>query len=107
LIVEDEHSLRRAIERAFARRGFCVEAVSTCEEAAAARGPFDVGIFDVHLEDGSGIELAGRMKNEARVKRVLFYSGAVDASERAAAERHGELVLKREGVELLVEAVVG
>ena len=36
---------------------------------------FDVGVFDIELPDGNGVELASELIEEGTVDRAVFFSG--------------------------------
>lgn len=74
LIVEDDENVRRLIERALRAHGE-VDAVSSCAAARLAlrSHTFDALIVDVHLADGSGMEVLelARAKSPSLVAVVL------------------------------------
>lgn len=107
LVVEDDELMRRVLVRALRDDGrFRVKSVRSCGMAAVVRGTFDVGVFDVHLGDGSGIELAAQLQAAGRVQRVVFFTAGASQLERAEAQHHGTYVDKAEGLQGLLEAVL-
>jgi len=78
LIVEDNAAMARALEKSLRAYGHAISIVHSAQAARAARDVFDVGVFDISLPDGDGIELAQQLLGARRVAHVLFFSGAVD-----------------------------
>lgn len=108
LIVEDEPTVRRAVARALGSREWEVEQADSVQQAweLSAKGGYDCAILDIDLPDGSGVELCKRLRREARVDRVIFFSGASDPDVLAEASRLATSVHKSEGIHCLVEAAV-
>jgi PAS domain S-box-containing protein len=78
LLVEDEETVRRVIERALRSQEFAVWVASGAEEAwrlAEAHAPFDVLITDIVMPDVDGHELARGFRERWPELRVLFISG--------------------------------
>jgi len=82
VLVDDHELIRQGLRRAFERsRDFLVvgEASSVAQGAAVvARQTPDVLVTDVRLPDGSGIELAGRVREQAPEMGIVvltMYSG--------------------------------
>jgi DNA-binding response OmpR family regulator len=96
LIVEDEPTLARALERAITAAGYRVEVALTCEQARRIRGAFYVGIFDLDLPDGSGLDLAKQLRLAGRVGRLIFYTACTDAPQLAQAAEHGRVQKKQQ-----------
>src|SRR5215471_5485174 len=107
LLIEDEPTLARALVRLLRRTGFDVELASTCAEATRVLGTFSVGVFDIDLPDGDGIELAEHLRRTAIVRRVVFFSGTMVAEQRARANRVGPFVEKSKGFPALHAAIEG
>jgi DNA-binding response OmpR family regulator len=78
LIVEDNTAMARAIEKSLRVHGHAISLVHSAAAARAESTSFDVGVFDISLPDGDGVELAEQLLAERRVRHVLFFSGAVD-----------------------------
>ncbi len=64
LIVDDDESLREALERRFERQGMLVSAAGTGALALeqAEHGRWDVALLDLHLPDMTGVDLLPRLK---------------------------------------------
>jgi CheY-like chemotaxis protein len=78
LLVEDNPAVGRAIAKSLRAQGHAVTLVHSFAEARAATGYHDVGIFDITLPDGDGIELCEQLLRDRRIGGALFCSGSVD-----------------------------
>jgi two-component system nitrogen regulation response regulator GlnG len=107
LIVEDEPTVLRAIARALRHHGFVVETAACCVEARATTGHFDIGIFDIGLPDGNGVQLAEGMISDLRVGRAMFFTADSRVSVQERAARVGPVVRKGDGVEALMQVLQG
>jgi CheY-like chemotaxis protein len=99
LIVEDEHSIRRALAKILAHYGFRVSESDTVAEALVVIrgrqrvGPrFDFVVLDLQLPDGSGIDVlqmihAGRPGTAGT--HVIISSGTLDQDLLEDARRYG------------------
>jgi DNA-binding NarL/FixJ family response regulator len=105
LLVEDSQLTLRATARALRSKGFAVEVARSCAEARLQGRHFDTGVFDIHLGDGSGVELAQAMTFNRQVEHAVFYTGGTCQQVLRRAVRLGPVVPKSEGVEVLVSVV--
>jgi DNA-binding NarL/FixJ family response regulator len=105
LVVEDEEPVREVVVRALLRYGHTVVAAASCSDASKHPGPFDVGIFDIGLGDGDGIELATELLRQGRVARAIFYTGGADPARITQAVELGTVVSKGDGLEPLLRAL--
>jgi DNA-binding response OmpR family regulator len=78
LLVEDNAAVGRAIAKSLRAQGHDVTLAHTYADARAAVGYHDVGIFDITLPDGDGIELCELLLRESRIRGALFCSGSID-----------------------------
>ena len=97
MLVEDEPTLARALVRLLRHGGFDVALATTCAEARRLPGSFSVGIFDIDLPDGDGIDLARQLRLDGIVRRIVFFSGTVAPRKRVHALGLGPLVEKTKG----------
>lgn len=82
LLVEDQEEVRRLAERALRENGFDVFVAGGVSEALDVhdreKGGFDIVFSDVVLPDGSGLELAERIRSENPGTSILLTSGYTD-----------------------------
>jgi CheY-like chemotaxis protein len=85
LIVDDYPGLIELYDLALAARGIHVVGASTVGEAItlAATQPFDAVVVDVELPDGSGSELAARMRAIPSLRAAKFVGMSSYESEPA------------------------
>ena len=105
LFVEDEPSLARAVSRLLRRAGYDVLVAGSATEARAATGAFSLGVFDLDLPDGDGVELASELFDRHVVRRVVFFSGTPDEKRRLRATTIGPFIDKALGTDSLLRAV--
>jgi CheY-like chemotaxis protein len=95
LVVEDDVTIARLIERAFVRLGYTVRVANSCAEARRAAGAaFQCGVFDIELRDGDGVGVALTLLEDERVRTVVFYTGSLDPEARGRAARVGRVIDK-------------
>lgn len=77
LIVDDDEQLRESLERYFRRVGAQVTTAASVAQGVslAGRTRQDVALLDLHLPDGSGIELMDRLKQEQPELEVIMLTG--------------------------------
>lgn len=93
LVVEDDSLYRSALVRALGQAGYAVVAVGRLAEAALAldgRKP-DLAVIDLHLEDGSGIDVVKAVKAKAPSCRIVVVSGYADVPITVEAMRAGAM----------------
>jgi len=86
LIVDDYPGLVEHYDLALAARGFEVVGASTVGEAMmhAFAGSFDAVVLDVELPDGSGPELADRLRNIPSLAKAAIVGMSSFAGKRIA-----------------------
>jgi DNA-binding response OmpR family regulator len=100
LIVDDEASLRRALERALARHGYRVLGVGSGEDAyqLLATEAVDAVLLDVHLPMISGLSLYLAITNRwpRLTGRIALMTGAAEPEEiRSWVELHHCPVIRK------------
>lgn len=78
LLVEDNAAVGRAITKSLRAQGHAVTLVHTYAAARAVTAYHDVGVFDITLPDGDGIELCEALLRDRRIGGALFCSGSID-----------------------------
>ncbi|MDE3009619.1 MAG: response regulator [Pseudomonadota bacterium] len=92
LLVDDDDTLGRVLERALTRLGFQVGRASSVAQglAMAASTPLDCAVLDLKLGDGSGLLLVSALRARHPAARILMLTGyasiatAVDAIKLGA-----------------------
>jgi two-component system NtrC family response regulator len=92
LVVDDEHSLRRLLEKELSSDLRVVSTAGTAREALTLlrRKQFDVIVLDIQLPDGNGLELLERFRKASFGAEIILITGfgdidsAVDAMKRSA-----------------------
>ncbi len=107
LVVEDDAVVSRAISRALSRLGCEVIAAPSCLAARALACRFELGVFELELGDGSGVDLARAMLDAGQVEFAAFFTAEFDPRRLGQARRLGPLVKKSEGVDALAPVVAG
>lgn len=113
LYVENDMMVARAVQRVLRHGGFRVQHVAGCSAARALAElvhegmtePFDIGIFDVDLDDGNGVTLAEELTRVGMVKRPVFFTASTDERVHARARRLGVVVNKNVGASALLQAL--
>jgi DNA-binding response OmpR family regulator len=62
--------------------------------ASLLSGPFPVGVFDIELPDGDGIELARSLRSRGVVGRVVFFTACTEPQRLARARELGNVFVK-------------
>src|SRR5689334_20472253 len=77
-VVEDDASMRKAIERLLAANGLSTESYTSAEEFIARQDmrPATCLVVDIELEGMSGIELRRRLMASGRAIPTIFITGA-------------------------------
>jgi CheY-like chemotaxis protein len=105
LLVEDSELVVRALRRLLSRSEFSVTAAKSCDEALGQEAQFDLGVFDIDLPDGSGIQVAEQLLESGRVRRAVFFSGSSDMDDWRRAAARGAFVKKSAGAPALLDAM--
>ena len=100
LLIEDEPTLARAMGRLLRRAGYEVFLAGDCAEARRASGTFSLGIFDIDLPDGDGVDLAAELIGSGLVRGESYSSVNAERRtgvQRAAGRKSGPFVEKGSG----------
>jgi len=104
LLIEDDPTLARGLARLLMARGLTVEIALSCTAARSIPGHFDLGIFDIELPDGLGVDLAQELSLRTKVCAVMFYTGATYQPLLRRAAQFGPVVSKQSGPRALLQA---
>ena len=102
LLVEDEPPVARAVARTLRLGGMDVVVAPSVARTRILDCRFTVGVLDIDLGDGSGVDLADELLERACVGQVIFFTGCGDPVVLARARRLGPVVAKRQGIGALV-----
>jgi DNA-binding NtrC family response regulator len=105
LFVENDQLTARSVLRLLRRARLGVLHVSSCAEARATSHRFAIGIFDIDLGDGDGINLAAEMVADERVEGVVFFTACGAPERLREAGRLGEVIVKGSSGSALLDAV--
>lgn len=85
LIVDDDSSLRRVLQRALEKKGWTVQTADSGEAALRAwsAASFELLVSDINLGDLNGIDLAKALTNRQPDLRVILVSGLPENFYRA------------------------
>ena len=77
LVVDDDQGTRRTLSLILGRKGFEVVTASTAEEALAKarNGPLNVGLLDIRLPDGRGVELLKPLRSRHPDMELIMITG--------------------------------
>lgn len=92
LIVDDDVELRTALARLFERRGHEVTLAGTIADTKniVSQGKrIDLGIVDLRLPDGNGIDLIGCLKNANKLTNIIVMTGYATIDEAIMATKKG------------------
>jgi DNA-binding NarL/FixJ family response regulator len=105
LLVEDHAAVGRAIAKSLKAQGHVVTLAHTYADACAVTAYNDVGVFDITLPDGDGIELCESLLRERRVGGALFCSGSIDDLLLERAEETAPVISKEASFVELCDAI--
>jgi PAS domain S-box-containing protein len=91
LVVDDDENTRRTLTRILERQGYQVETAGTVEEALrkSEQRPFNVGLIDLRLPDGEGVDLLKRLKSRHPDVDVIVSTGHASAETAVRALNQG------------------
>ncbi|GAB6908130.1 Type 4 fimbriae expression regulatory protein PilR [Desulfosarcina cetonica] len=91
LVVDDEPSIRRLIEKELGSQRRRITAVGSAEAAMRAFGqePFDLVLLDMRLPDGNGLELLAQFQDLAPEVQVIILTGYGEVENAVQAMKLG------------------
>jgi DNA-binding response OmpR family regulator len=113
LYVENDKFVARAVQRVLRHGGLRVQHIAGCTAARALAElvhegmtePFDIGIFDIDLDDGNGVSLAEELTTAGMVKHSVFFTASTDERVHCRARGLGIVVNKNVGASALLETI--
>lgn len=90
-IVDDDPSVRRALQRLVEAAGYAVETFASAEEflGSTSPGPIACLILDIHLNGMNGLEMKERLVARGSTIPVIFITAHDDAPTRERIGRSG------------------
>ena len=109
-IVDDDHSVRRALRRLIQFAGFTAETFASAEDFLSSAFLVRTAclVLDIHLNGGmSGFELQARLTADRVVIPIIFITAHDEASQRERAEASGAAAYLRKPFNdgLLLDAI--
>lgn len=104
-MVEDHPPLATVVAIGLRRSGHDVVRVGSVERALATEGTFACAVLDIDLPDGSGVDLAKHLLDDARTECVVFYTATRDGALRRSATKLGPVVDKLSNLDELLGIV--
>ena len=108
LIVDDDASIRAALEVGFRRSGWVTETASCVQEALFKfrNHIFPLVITDVKMPDGTGLELLDGIRNMAPLTAVILLTAHGDVGDAVRAMRGGafDYLIKPVSMEQILKA---
>lgn len=97
LVVDDDPEIGKMLERALARRGFAVEAVSVPEDALAraTQTPYDAAVVDLVMPGRDGAHLAAELRRQLPGLPIALLTGYVRSPLLERVERPGVKVFAK------------
>jgi FixJ family two-component response regulator len=91
LVLDDDPSVRNALERMLSIHGFTVQMFQSIEDflTRANLPEAACAVLDVHVNDASGIDLSYQLKRSGHSLPVIFITGSDSEQTRAAALKAG------------------
>lgn len=105
LIVDDEPVIGQVLAVHLRSRGFETTEVASAAAALGAGKKYSLGVFDIELGDGNGLDVAEELLERGLVRDAIFYSGVVDTGIRDRANAIGTFVSKSIGIQAVVRTV--
>ena len=106
MVVEPTRPMAKAIASVLERHGCRVTLAESASDACRHPHAFDCGVFSDRLADESGIELAGWLMAEDRVRVAVFFAHEDDGSVQLRASNLGTWVHRCLGLNALRVAVL-
>jgi CheY-like chemotaxis protein len=112
LVVDDDLSVLKSLEKLFKKQGYEVTSVSSGKLAleCVEKVDFDLIIIDIRMPDLDGVETIKRIKEIRKSKSkqdipVVFITGYSDVVAIDKAKQYGEVILKPFDLEELLSRI--
>ncbi|HEX2733839.1 MAG TPA: response regulator [Polyangiaceae bacterium] len=105
LHVENDPLVARALARLLRIHGYDVQTVLSYASGTLITEKFDIGLFDIDLGDGDGVELAEQLQAKNLIKTTLFFTARTDTDTAARASLLGPVISKTAEIDVVLEAL--
>lgn len=91
ILLDDDTPWRVRATSAFEKRGYTVTACASLKEAHAAmsQSPYDYGVFDLKLEDGSSLQILDEVKEKSPAIKLVILTGYGNFATAVTAIKQG------------------
>jgi DNA-binding NtrC family response regulator len=114
LVVDDDIMICRIVQRMLSGEQYNIQISQSVADALAAieKGPFDVYVMDYKLPDGSGLDIAERIRSKLGTVPIILISGYDPTSVALRAEKLSideflEKPFSRDAIRKAVEKAIG
>ena len=85
LIIDDDITLRKCLQKAFEQQGYCVDLSESCSEAYAkiTKTSYNLAIVDLFLSDGDGLQILEKLNPQHTPSIMLSGHGNIDTAIEA------------------------
>jgi two-component system response regulator AtoC len=106
LVIDDEPAVRQILAAAVKKAGYTVDTAATVAEGASklVRGDADVALCDIHLPDGSGLDLVRSMKESGSETQFMMVTAfaSVETAVEALKAGAADYIIKPANIEELL-----
>lgn len=106
LVIDDEPAVRQILAAAVKKAGYTVDTAATVTEGASklVRGDADVALCDIHLPDGSGLDLVRSMKESGSETQFIMVTAfaSVETAVEALKAGAADYIIKPANIEELL-----
>ena len=108
LVVDDNNAIRRIVQRMLSDEQYQVQTSQSVADAyrAIEQKPFDAYVMDYKLPDGTGLDVAERIRSKGNEAPIILMSGYDTSTVASGAERfHAFFLQKPFSREMICNAV--
>lgn len=105
LHVENDPLVARALARLLRVHSYEVTTALSYADGKAITEQFEIGLFDIDLGDGDGVELAQQLRTRGLVNHILFFTARMDTHTAARASQVGPVISKTSEIDAVLAAL--
>jgi DNA-binding response OmpR family regulator len=105
LHVENDPLVARALARLLRVHGYEVSTALSYAEGRKIVQRYEIGLFDIDLGDGDGVELAEQLRDRGLVHHILFFTARTDTHTAARASQVGPVISKTSEIDAVLAAL--